>query len=219
MYETFELFTCTNLLHLIIFAVILCNIMEIESIFKRNQGFIKAKELKKRNLYYQLKKLIDLGLVEKIKPGLYKHIEIAKLNDWFEVAKIVPEGIFCLRSACFYYGLSTDIPNEYQVAIEHTRKISLPDYPAIKLFYWKEQSLDTGINIVHEKKHEFKIYDVEKTVCDILRYRNKIDSETLNQVIKNYLSRKDKNIDLLIKYAQLFGVDKKMNEYINLLLG
>lgn len=192
--------------------------MEIEILFKKNKGFIKAKELKKRNLYYQLKKMIKAGIVEKIGTGLYKHTELATVNDWVEAAKIVDGGIYCLRSACFYYKLSTDIPNEYQIAIEHTRKIVLPDYPNIKLFYWDKQLLNIGVSIINDNGHEFKIYDLEKTICDVIRFRNKIESETLNQVIRNYFKRKDRNINSLYQYAKILRIEKKVNEYVNLFI-
>ena len=203
---------------MIIFTVDMCKVMELELLFKQNKGFIKAKDLKKRNLYYQLNRMIEEGIVEKISTGLYKHKEIATVSDWFEVAKIVNGGIYCLRSACFYYGLSTDIPNEYQIAIEHTKKIVLPDYPNIKLFYWDKQFLNLGVNIINNNGHVFKIYDIEKTVCDVIRFRNKIDSETQNQVISNYFKRKEKNINLLYEYSKTLRIEKKVNEYLNLFI-
>lgn len=192
--------------------------MDVISIFKKNKGYLETKSIKKRNLYYQLGKLQEQGFVEKIKPGLYKHLEIASGNEWEDVARMVPDGIFCLRSACFYYTLSTSIPNEFELAVANKRKIHLPQYPFIKLYYWDDKYLDIGAVKIKEGNTNINIYDKHKTVCDVIRFRNKLDDEIVNQVIKNYLNSKDKNIDALYKYAVIFNIEDKIKEYINLFL-
>ncbi len=192
--------------------------MNVEELFKQNNGYIETTGIKKRNIFYQLHKLQEQGLVERLRPGLYKHFEMSSGNEWEDVAHIVKDGIFCLRSACFYYKLGTDIPNEYQLAIPNKKKIRLPDYPLIKLFYWEEKYLNIGVTNTKVNNTEIHIYDIHKTVCDVIRFRNKLDDELLNQVVKNYLRSKDKNMDTLYKYGVIFKIEDKIQEYINLLL-
>jgi predicted CopG family antitoxin len=54
--------------------------------------------------------------------------------------------------------------------------------------------------------------------CDAVRYRNKIGTEILNEVLRNYLKRKDRNLDKLMKYAVQLRISKTMQNYIQLLL-
>ncbi len=190
--------------------------MDVIAIFKKNKGYLETRSIKKRNLFNQLVKLQKQGLVEKIKPGLYKHIDIASGNEWEDVSRMIEGGIFCLRSACFYYTLSTEIPNEYELAVANKRKINLPEYPFIKLYYWDEKYLNIGVQTIKEGNADIKIYDKHKTVCDVIRFRNKLDDEIVNQVIKNYLHSKDKNIDALYKYAVIFKIEDKIREYISM---
>lgn len=63
-----------------------------------------------------------------------------------------------------------------------------------------------------------KIYNLERTICDIVRNRNNMDVAILNDAIKRYLNIRDKNIPLLLRYANELGVQKIMRTYVEILL-
>jgi len=186
----------------------------IIEIFESQRGYLHAKQLNGRNQYYQLKELVERGEVVMIKRGLYKHTKIVVENDWAEVNKIVPNGIFCLFSAWQFYGLSTHIPAEYHMAIPAKSKIKLPSFPPIKIYYWIPDYYSLGKSV----EEGIAIYNLERSVCDAVKFRNKVGKEITSEVLRNYLSKKDRSIDLLIKYSKELRVENILKGYLEVML-
>ena len=66
--------------------------------------------------------------------------------------------------------------------------------------------------------NDIKTFDLERTVCDVLRSRNQVDIQQLNEVLKRYVQKKERDLDLLYNYARQFGIQKIVREYIEFLL-
>lgn len=66
--------------------------------------------------------------------------------------------------------------------------------------------------------NEVRCYNAERTICDLLRSRNRLDEEIVISAIKNYAASPDKNLNLLALYAPQFGIDKILKRYMEVLL-
>jgi hypothetical protein len=187
---------------------------DLIQLFQSQKGYLQAKQLCGRNHYYLLKKLQENGDVVMVKRGLYRHTQMASDNDWIEVCNIVPSGVLCLFSAWQYYGLTTHIPADYHIAIPNKSKMILPTFPPIKLYYWS----DTYYNLGRENHNGISIYCIEKSVCDAVKFRNKVGNDTAIEVLRNYLGRKDRNIDLLLKFAKTIRVEKVIKQFLETML-
>ncbi len=64
----------------------------------------------------------------------------------------------------------------------------------------------------------FPVYDMERTICDLLRNRNNIEVQVFQDALKQYVRRKDKNLRTLMKYASMFHVEKILRPYLEVLL-
>ena len=62
------------------------------------------------------------------------------------------------------------------------------------------------------------VYNMERTICDMLRNRNQMDIVILADALKRYVKRKDKNIPQLMRYAESFRVTKLIRNYMEVLL-
>lgn len=91
-----------------------------------------------------------------------------------DIQKIIPEGVLCLYSALFYYDLTLYIPHSYNIAIEQKRKVTLPNFPIITLYYWDKKFLELGVTTQTIEGYEVKITNLERSVCDTVKFRNKI---------------------------------------------
>ncbi len=181
--------------------------------------FFYEKRYKEKNKKY-LKDLLNENSIYKLKRGLYKwnELEFDYSNEIIDVAKIVPEGVICLTSALLYYDLTTYIPSEYQIAIHRKSKVVLPDYPPIRLFYFSDKYYQSGITEVSLAGNSIKIYNIEKTIPDCFRYSNETPKDILIESIKEYMNRRDKNINKLMKYAQNTSAEKLLIKYVEVLL-
>lgn len=122
-------------------------------------------------------------------------------------------------SAARYYELTNFLPDSVDVAVERKKKVvTLPDWPEIKIFYFAPARMDLGVTEVREDDNVFHIFDIEKTVVDIIYYRNKIGIEETSEVLKNYLKRRDRQIDRLYAYAKRLRCEKIVRTYLEVLV-
>lgn len=193
-------------------------IQYIEDFFLENGGLVEMKRLKEAGFtHYQLNNLISAGQVTKVKHGLYRWNDTDH-DELGMVMRIVPHGICCLFTACRHYELTTFVSSEYHLAIPKKSKVVLPDYPPVKLYYWDGISYATGITQISSNGFKIPIYDVEKTVCDMMRLRNKIGMDTVKEVMEAYLKRKDRNLVKLSNYARALGIGTYVSNNLGLLL-
>ncbi|MDO4512127.1 MAG: type IV toxin-antitoxin system AbiEi family antitoxin domain-containing protein [Bacteroidales bacterium] len=176
-------------------------------------GFITAREADTRGEYEQLRKAVAEGEMIRVRKGVYALPE-ALASNMVDVERIVPRGVLCLYSAFLHYDLSTQVPAALCVAIEAKRKVQIPEYPLIDLYYWKKEYLQLGVVKQNITGHSVLITDVERTVCDAVKYRNKIGLDVCGEVINNYLKRENRNISLLNEYAQKLRVKRILSMYL-----
>ncbi|MGM9702697.1 MAG: hypothetical protein ACI3YZ_03970 [Prevotella sp.] len=180
---------------------------------QKNGGFIKANEVKTRGEYEQLRRATEEGTLLRLRNGVY--VETSALaNNMVDVERIVPGGVLCLYSAFAHYGLSTQVPASFCIAIEAKRKLRLPDYPIIDLYYWKKENLGFGIMQKDLSGYVVRITDLERTVCDAVKYRNKIGLDVCGEVIDNYLKMDTRNISLLNEYAGRLRLRTILTKYL-----
>ena len=106
------------------------------------------------------------------------------------------------------------MPSATCIAIEAKRKVRVPDYPPIDLYYWKKENLKFGIIKKSISGYDVLITDMERTVCDAVKYRNKIGLDVYGEVIDNYLKKENRNISLLHEYAQILRVKNILTTYL-----
>ena len=183
--------------------------------------FISVDELKKSGFsYYRINQLVDKGILTKVNKSLYENmIYDGGESDFSIISAYAPKGVFCMMSAARYYGLTTYLPDAVDIAIERTMKIStLPDWPDVNVWYFPEKRYQEGITAASDENGEYRIYDVEKTVIDIIYYRNRIGIEETKEILNNYLSREDRNMVKLHRYAEKLGCKKILSTYLEVLI-
>ncbi|MDR3245455.1 MAG: hypothetical protein LBT50_03380 [Prevotellaceae bacterium] len=188
---------------------------EFINIFKANDGFLKASDISTRTEWRILNKMLIDETVTKVQRGLYRLIDfqIADIQQ-IEVTKVIPSAVFCLFTAWRHYELSTYIPFEYHIAVTQNKKVKIPDYPPIKVYYLSEKFYELGITETDSNGWKIKIYDLEKSVCDAVKFRNKVGLDTTIEVLKNYAKRKDRDLNKLSRYAKIMRVENKLSDMI-----
>lgn len=176
-------------------------------------GFITTGDMQSRVEYERLRSAVKHGALVRLRNGIYADVS-ALANNVIDVERLVPRGVLCLYSAFYYYGLSTQVPAAICVAIEAKRKVRLPEYPLINLYYWKKENLEFGIVQREISGYTLRITDLERTVCDAVKYRNKIGHDVCGEVIDSYLKSKHRNISLLHEYARRLRVHKTLTTYL-----
>lgn len=192
-----------------------------DEIINMSNGYVSAKEFNKVGLNsYDISHLTESGYIDRVKRGLYRKCNVNdEYNEMVEVSKIVPNGFICLLSALAYYELTTYIPSEYQVAVHvDAHKTKLTEYPPIKLYFFSDTRFNTGASNIEVCGSAVNIYDIEKTLCDCIFYRNKIGTDIVKEALDNYIKRKSKNIPRLLEYAEKLRVKSTLKTYLEVLI-
>ena len=185
------------------------------------QKFFSIQELKDIGFsLYKIGKMVRTGQLIKLNKGYYENtVYSGEESDFYYVTAYVPQGVVCLMSAAVYYGLTTFIPGEIDVAIPRKAKVStLPDWPQLAIHYYTDNRHSLGTETICEGRNSFKIYDIEKTVVDIVFYREDVGIEETKEILTAYLQRKERNLTKLLKYAQLLKCDKVLRGYLEVLI-
>ena len=176
-------------------------------------GIITTAEFPNQSDYQKIVRAKERGELIRVRHGVYA-VPDALFNTMIDVERIVPNGIVCLYNAWAYHQLSTVVPPSFCVAIEAKRKVAMPPTLPIELYYWKKENLEFGIIKKSISGYDVLITDMERTVCDAVKYRNKIGLDVCGEVIDNYLKKKNRNISLLHEYAQKLRVKNILTTYL-----
>ena len=184
--------------------------MEYESkilkLFKN--GYLTTKDVTDNHIpRTYLTKLIKENEIERVSRGVY--IKKNVLVDEFVILQNKSKyAIYSNTTALYLHGLSNRIPIRYDITIKSGYKGSLQKEKNVNLFYTKKELLELGvIDYKLDSGNVIKVYDLDKTICDIIRNKKKIDAEIFNKAIREYFYSKKKNTLKLYEYA------KKMNIY------
>lgn len=188
----------------------------IQELMKVNNGYVTSKllsDLKISRMYLKIMK--DQGLIEHVGNGIY--IDSQKLEDKYFIYSLeLPKVIFSHMTALYFHGLSIKAPSDmYDITVPN-------NYFNYKIqnqntFYVKKELYDLGLTEVETPMgNKVKAYDVERSICDIIRSKNRMDFEHVKYSIKEYLKSEQKNILKLTEYAEKMGIKEKVMEFINL---
>ena len=195
--------------------------MTIEEVLSSERKIYSMEDLKSKGLsQYKVKKLVDEGKLVKLNKSHYENAEYrGEESDLYYAEAFAPKGVICLLSAAAYYNLTTFVPDAVDVAIARKDNVAtLPDWPAMHIHHFTDDRHEFGVSTVKEGENEFRIYDIEKTVTDVVYYREKIGIEETKEVLVTYLRRKDRDINRLLSYAEQMKCGKVMKQYLEMLL-
>lgn len=195
--------------------------MDDTKILSDDQKIFSMQELKRKGYsQYKVSKLVEQGKLIKLNKSYYENAEYCgEESDFYYTEAYAPKGVICLLSAAVYHNLTTFIPDAVDVAIPRKAKVStMPEWPQMNVHYYTDDRHKLGVTTVKEGKNEFHIYDIEKTVVDIVFYRERVGIEETKEILVTYLQRKDRNLNRLLKYAKLMKCDKELRQYLEVLI-
>lgn len=197
------------------------NIDILKEIFSAYNNVMSTAELKAKKIYYSdIQQLLQEGFIEKIRRGYYHWIEEFDGSEIVIINKLFPDAVLCMETALFYYRYSDRNPAEWNIAVDKnaSRQRTKIDYPFIKAYRVEPSLLTLGESVGKIDLSEVRIYDRDRTICDVLRNMNKMDKEIFNKAIQNYINDPKKNVPNLMIYAKELRVQKRVKDLIGVWL-
>lgn len=192
---------------------------QLEKLIIDKKGLITTKEAEEAGIpRHYLTVFIRENKLERVTNGIYLTPEAFE-DELYTLQAKSKRIIFSHETALYLHELTDRDPIEWSVTIPSGYNGSNLREAGIKVYTVKKELHLIGVT---QSKtlygRPIKVYDKERTICDIVRNRNNMDVAILNEAIKRYLDNKDKNIPLLLRYAKELGVQNTIRSYMEILL-
>jgi predicted transcriptional regulator of viral defense system len=192
---------------------------EFHTILMENDGTVTAAQATEVGISHErLRLLVKSGDLERAAFGVYTLPD--EFIDKMYIAQLRrPKIIYSHETALFLHDLTDRDPIGYTVTVPTGyNPINLRD-DGFTVFTIKRDLHELGKT--HLKTifgHSVATYSMERTICDCLRSRNKMDIAIVTDAIKRYAGRKDKDLNTLMQLAETLRVTKLLSSYMEVLL-
>ena len=178
-------------------------------------GIISTADMANEAEYKRIHRAAKRGELTRLRSGVYASPD-ALFDTMLDIERIVPGGVVCLYNAWSHYQLTTTIPPAFCVAVERKRKVVIPPTLPITLYYWKEKNLSLGVIEDVLSGHTVRITNIERSVCDAVKYRNKIGLDVCAEIVRTYLRKEGRDLSLLTEYAKRLRVWSTLKNYLEI---
>ncbi|WP_210499349.1 type IV toxin-antitoxin system AbiEi family antitoxin domain-containing protein [Vibrio crassostreae] len=164
-----------------------------------------------------LSRLVDSGQLEKIQRGLYGWIDRpeSELCSFAEVSARV-DGVISLLSALRYYNITTQEPFEVWLQIESRKRVPKMEHLNLRVFKVGKSQLSLGVVEVVIDGVRAKVTNVERTVVDCFKFRNKVGLDVAIEVLIEAQRANLINADKLWLYAKELRMANVMMPYLEM---
>lgn len=193
--------------------------LSILKIAEDNNGYITTKEVTNKAIpKIYLTELVREEKLVKVSRGFYMLPDCFE-DDYFKIQLTNSDAVFSLETALYLYNYSDRVPIKYYVSVPSNYGGNLLKNKNVQLLYTKEEWLNLGVTeITSPFGLPIKVYDMDKTICDIIKNKNKVDPEIFSKAMKQYINSKNKNITKLYLYAKELNVLDEVRKYIEVML-
>ncbi len=165
-----------------------------------------------------LTKYVNAGLLDRIGRGIYA-LPDTIIDDMYVLMLRSEKIIFSHDTALFLNGLSNRTPFLHSVTIPNNTVLSKAMSDECVCYYIKPELHELGLTMKNTTfGNRVRCYNIERTICDLLRSRKRCDEETVIDAIKNYAATEKKDLNRLASYADTFKVAKELRKYMEVLL-
>jgi len=194
-------------------------IKKLEKLIKTTGGVITTSLVEENNIHREyLREMIRQGKLEKVAYGIYITPDV--WEDKMLIHQLRKKKmIYSHETALFLNDLTDREPLAYSVTVPFGYNDSRLKKEGLIVHTVKRDLFKLGVT---NKKTPFgndvKVYDAERSICDLIRDRNNQDQSIITDALKKYVIRKEKDLNRLITYAGNFRVEKILNSYLEVLL-
>ena len=188
----------------------------IKELLNVNNGYVTSKLLTSLGIHRMyLKIMVGKGLIKKVGTGIYMSIDKME-DDYFIFSLDLPNVIYSHFSALYLQGFSKNKSGKFDITVCN----NYFNYKLKKhnVFYVSKDIYELGLIEVKTKfGNKVKVYDLERSICDIIKFRKRLDLDMVKYSIKKYLKSNTRNMKKLLEYAEKLGIKDEVIDIVSLL--
>ena len=193
-------------------------INKILKIMKKNNEIITPSQLEKKGISrVYLSRMEREGIIEKIDRGIYVTKDF-KYDEYYLFQLKYPKAVFSYNTALYFYEMTERTPIKMDVTVyreynPHRFKDFVNVYKISKELY--------NLGVTEKKSPQgmkVKTYNLERTVCDIIKNKDSIDIEIINKAIKKAIKSKEFNASKMFEYAKKMNIYDKVKNYMEAII-
>jgi predicted transcriptional regulator of viral defense system len=192
---------------------------KLEALMKSSKGVITAKLANAHDIHREyLSEFARQGKLERIAHGIYITPDV--WEDKMLIHQLRKDKmVYSHETALFLNNLTDRDPVAYCVTVPTGYNTSKLNQDGLIVHTIKKELFDLGICTRQTAfGNDIRTYNIERTICDIVRDRNNQDAAVVADALKKYTGRHDKDLNTLMKFARVFRVEKILRNYLEVLL-
>ena len=193
---------------------------KIINIVNKNNGFVTRKDINRSGIpSIYLSRFVAKHHFKQIVRGFYANEEWI-VDPYVVFQYTYPQFVYSFTSAIFLHGLGDILPNYLEVTGPlNYRPMPNPRNDVITHTDTVEETYNLGIvDVVTVFGNKVRVYDKEKTICDLIKNKEKVEFEIYVKALNNYAKSKDKNINKLVEYARIMKIESKVLNQMEVIL-
>lgn len=192
---------------------------KLKKLIEKQHGTILSADLDRNEIpRVYLRMMIAEGHLEKVGRGVYVSVDSIE-DEMYSMQTKYPKLIYSHETALYLHGLSDRTPFEYSASVPSGYKVVGTVADRFKIYYVKKELHEQGVETVKSAHgNPIRTYILERTICDLIRSRSRIDVQILNDALKRFVKLKSADYSILMDQAKKLKVDNVLKNYMEALL-
>ena len=188
----------------------------IKQIMKENNGIVSSRIIEPLEISRQYLSILESNNeIERISRGMYQSPNVFE-DSFYSFQAKYKKAIFSHMNALYFYGMTEEFPYNYTVTVPQNYHVDTVNEKC-NVFYVSDDMLELGMCEVETPNgNKVRAYDIERSICDIIRSKNRMDLEQVKKAIKQYMKNKNKDMSKLSEYSKKMGINEQVMEMVGM---
>lgn len=188
----------------------------IKQIMEANNGIISSRMIEPLKISRQyLSDLEKSNEIEKVTRGIYISPNVFE-DSFYSFQSKYKKAIFSHMNALYFYGMTEEFPYNYTVTVPQSYHVDAVNEKC-NVFYVADEVIELGLSEIDSPNgNKVRAYDIERSICDIIKSKNRMDLEQVKKTIRKYMKSENKNMSKLSEYAEKMNIKDQVMEMVGM---
>lgn len=188
----------------------------IKQIMEENNGIVSTRLIEPLEISRQYLLILESNNeIERVSRGIYQSPDVFE-DSFYSFQYKYKKVIFSHMNALYFYDMTEEFPYNYTVTVPQSYHVDTVNEKC-NVFYVSDDMFELGICEVETPNgNKVRAYDVERSICDIIRSKNRMDLEQIKKAIRQYMKNPNKDMSKLSEYSKKMGINKQVMELVGM---